>query len=66
MVDHVAQVQIVAAVAPNLPTDSPGESVLDFAVESALSISSLFDGDNGSGSSDEGGTDANDISGEGQ
>ena len=42
-VGHVAQVQIVASVAPNLPADSAGRSVSAFAAESASSISSLFE-----------------------
>lgn len=42
-VGHVAQVQVVASVTPNLPADSAGRSVYAFAAESALSISRLFE-----------------------
>ena len=42
-VGYVAQVQIVASVAPNLRAESARRSVLDFAAESALSISRLFE-----------------------
>jgi len=42
-IGYVAQVQIVASVAPNLPADSAARVVSDFAVKSALPISSLFE-----------------------
>lgn len=50
-VGHVAQVQIVASLAPNLPADSAGRVVSAFAVESASAISSLFEsqGEEGTG-----------------
>ncbi len=65
MVDHVAQVQIVASVAPNLAAESAERSVSDFATEFALSISSLFESTEGGRSPDEGRPDAN-ASEEGQ
>lgn len=42
-VDHVAQVQIVASITTALSTESAASIVSDFAVESASSISGLFD-----------------------
>jgi len=42
-IGYVAQVQIVASVAPNLPADSAPRVVSDFAVESASPISRLFE-----------------------
>ena len=42
-IGYVAQVQIVASVAPNLTADSAGGSVSAFAAESASSIFELFE-----------------------
>ena len=42
-VGYVAQVQIVAAVTPNLSLDSAGKSVYDFAAVSASSVLTLFE-----------------------
>ena len=65
-VDQVSQVQIVASVIPDLPADSAGKSVLAFAVESASSISSLFQDAQENLHPDEDALDANDITAEDQ
>ena len=65
-VDHVAQVQVVASVAPDASADSAGRSVLAFAVESASSISSLFETTEEGSSPDEARIPANDVSVEDQ
>jgi EpsI family protein len=57
-IGYVAQVQIVASVAPNLPAESAARVVSAFAAESASAISSLFE------SQGEEGTDGEKIGGE--
>lgn len=62
-VDHVAQVQVVASVTPNLPADSAGRSVHAFAAESALSILQLFEDAGADRESDNDSVDADGASG---
>jgi len=62
-VRYAVEVQIVASVTNNMIADSAAKMVCDFAVESASSISSLFESTEEIGRPDESGVDANDVFG---
>ena len=61
---YVAQVQVVASVAPGLPFNSAEDSVRDFAMDSAFYVSELFKDYNNEHVSDQEPDDANEVSGE--